>query len=241
MTVYKDLQTFINQNKSKEVIFCVANNGVNEMTFNLIESCRINKINIVVFALDKSISKFLENACDVVNYFVELGGNQIYEYETENFKKIAYYRFFILGELLRDNRKIIYLDIDIFVNKNFINDISYELNKYDVVIQTNGKNCCTGFFAIRPTDETKKYFTKSNFESKNYLNYLDQDFFNQEIFDKNIFKLKLLRIDLYPNGAYYYKNYKKIDNSCYIIHFNNIVGYIEKIKKMNEHKKWIIS
>lgn len=240
MVVYKNIKDFLKNYKNDIVLFCVANNGINEMTLNLVKSCKSNNEDIVVFALDNDVSKYFEKHCDVVNYFVELGGGKIYEYETENFKKIAYYRFFILDEILNANKQIIYLDTDIYINKHFSDDIKKELVKYEFVIQTNGKNCCTGFFAIKPTEKTKVFFNKKNFESKNYLDDLDQNFVNREIYDKNIFKLKLLDIKLYPNGKYYYENCKKIEKNCYLIHFNNLIGYDVKINKMKEFKKWNI-
>ncbi len=240
MVVYKNIKSFLDTYPKKLVIFCVANNGVKDMTLNFVKSCKKNEEEIIVFALDKEISKFLEPYCDIVNYFVEVGGNEVYDYDSKKWTILAYYRYFIINDILNTNRIIIYLDTDIVINKNFSYDIINELNNHEVVIQTNGRNCCTGFFAIKPTEKTKNFFTMDFFKPRNYLKINDQELWNAEIFNKNIFKLKLLDISLYPNGKYFYDNYKKIYNTCYLIHFNNIVGYNLKINKMKEHNKWFL-
>lgn len=240
MTIYDCISSYISKNKSNIFTFCVSTNGMKKMTLNLVKSCQANKENIVVIALDNDICDFIKNECDVIQYLIDKNSNQPYEYHTEDFKIIAWYRYFIINEFLRNNKTVIYLDIDIYVNKQFSNQILNELEQYDCVIQTNGKNCCTGFFAIKPSEKTIDVFNRKNLESQNYLEYLDQEFFNSQIYDKKVFKIKLLDISLYPNGKYYYDNSEKINNKCYLIHFNNIVGYGEKISRMKKYNKWII-
>ncbi len=241
MVVYKNISTFIKEYKNEVVMFCVANNGINEMTLNLVKSCTRNNEEIIVFALDKEVSKYFEKHCPVVEYFAEMGGNGKYNYGSDEFRIIAWHRYFIINELLKNERKIIYLDTDIVINKKFSENVLNELKNCECAIQTNGKNCCTGFFAMKPTKNTKNYFIIDNLKKNNYLSFLtDQDYFNVEIYDKKKFDIKLLDITKYPNGKYFYDNTNKIKDTCYLIHFNNVVGYQPKVDKMKKYNKWAI-
>jgi len=238
--VYENIETFLDQYPRKIVTFCVANNGVSKMTLNLIKSCiKVNEP-IVVFSIDKKITKYLSNYCDVVNYYTGKKSSSAYQYESDDFKEVAWYRYFIINKILERKKLIIYIDVDIVINKPFSKYISKELKSCECVIQTNGRNCCTGFFAIRSTENTRGYFSESNMQKKNYLSYLDQDFFNEQIYNRKRFDIKLLERSLFPNGRFYYENATNVSDKCILIHFNCIVGYHLKINKMKYYNKWNI-
>lgn len=242
-SVYENINLFLKDNKSSNIVFCVANNGILNMTKNLLISAKNNNIDLVLFALDNQIVENLKNECTIIKYFDnEVNYNKFYEYGTIDFKKVVFQRFFIGNEILKANKSYIYLDIDIVITKNFIENIleQYTNTNYDCLCQYNGTNCCTGFYSMRPTNKTISI--NYDFYKKNdYLNFNhDQDFFNKVILNNKILNIKFLDMNKYPNGNMYYLNNNKIEKECYIIHFNCVIGYKTKIDKMKLYKKWYL-
>tara|TARA_Y100000992_G_scaffold75127_1_gene47400 strand:- start:997 stop:1749 length:753 start_codon:yes stop_codon:yes gene_type:complete len=246
--IYENIDVFLQDSKNNTIVFCVANNAVLDMVKNLLYSAVKNSINIVVFALDNEIVNNLKDLCDIVKYYDNGFGGQnskdkFYRYGTEAFKNVIFQRFFIGNEILKVNKSYIYLDTDVVVTKNFVDDIleQYKNTNYDCLSQFNGTDCCTGFFSMIPNKKTKEidlnFFKKHNYEKYN----LNQPFFNGIILKNKILNIKFLNRSHYPNGRFYYDNYNKIKNVCYIVHYNGIIGYDTKIKKMKFYNNWFIS
>lgn len=238
MVIYENLDEFLKTYPKKSVLFAVANGGMIKLTRNFVRSCLKAKEDIVIFSVDKKITKKLSPYCDIVKYYTNLGGSKAYDYESKKFVEIAWYRYFILNEILKSGRTIIYSDVDIVVNKPFTEYVLNELEKTECVCQTNGKNCCTGFFSIKPSKNTINFFNKKNMVKRDYLNYLDQDYFNKFVYNRKPFDLKLLKIEHFPNGKHYYQYSQYAEQTSYLIHFNNIVGFKNKIQKMKDYGKW---
>lgn len=241
LPIYDNINYFLNKNNDKNIIFCIANNSILEMVKNLVKSADKNNIKLVLFALDEKIVKNMKNKCVIVKYFSsDIENNKFYKYGTEEFKKVIFQRFLIGNEILKKGKTYIYLDVDIVINKNFESHIlnQFKNTDYDCLIQFNGTNGCTGFFAMRPTKNSIS-FNLDLLEKYNYKNYnLNQPFFNGVIVKNNLLKVKYLNRAHYPTGEYYYKNHKNIDKICKIIHFNCVTGYQTKINKMKEYNKW---
>jgi hypothetical protein len=246
--IYENIKLFLKNNKDTNIVFCVANYAVQDMVNNLLISAKKNNVNIVLFALDNEIVKKLEGQCDIVKYIDNGFGeqtdpNKFYKFGTKEFKNVVFQRFLIGNEILNVNKSYIYIDVDIVITNNFVNNVfeQYKSTDYDCLIQFNGDNCCTGFFSMIPNEKTKQ-IDLNFFKKHNYKKYIhDQAFFNDIIFKNEILNIKFLERCHYPNGGFYYKNYKTIDNECYIIHFNCIIGYSNKINKMKFYKKWYIN
>jgi len=155
--------------------------------------------------------------------------------------KMSFFKdFFIGNEILKANKSYIYIYVDIVVTKNFINNIleQYINTNYDCLSQNSGGNsCCTGFFSIKSNEKTKKvdlnFFKKHNYE----IHTTNQPFFNKYVLKTKVLNIKFLDRTFYPTGNYYYKNHINIDDKCYIIHFNCIIGYNTKIDKMKFYIK----
>ena len=87
----------------------------------------------------------------------------------------------------------------------------------------------------------QKDYSISFFKKFNYEKYTtNQKFFNKYVLKSKILNIKFLNRNCYPNGHHYYRNYKDIDDMCYIIHFNCIIGYNTKIDKMKFYNKWYL-
>lgn len=239
MVIYENIDDFLLNYPHKTVFFAVANAGILKLTRNFIRTCLKVDEKIVLFSVDEFTTNKISPFCDIVKYYTDLGGTDEYNYESKKFIKIAWYRYFILNEILKSGRTIIYSDVDIVLLKPISKYILNELENAECVCQANGKNSCTGFFAIKPTKNTIDFFSNERMEKKKYLSYLDQDFFNKFVYRRKPFDVKLLRRDHFPNGKYYYQYPEYADQVSYLIHFNNIVGLKNKLAKMKKHGKWL--
>jgi len=249
MKNYKNIHQFLKNYKKNNVIFCYGNYAIFDMAKNLIKSAQKAGVTIIFFALDKKVSDALNGICDIVNYFdKEIEQDKFYKYGdfTYEYKKLMWHCWMIGNEILRCNKSYIYLDIDIVVKKDFENSLlqQYENTDYDCLMQsevygTITDQGCAGFYSLRPTKRTIDLFTIDFLEKHQYLDYPgDEQFFNGVIVKNKILNIKILNRDEYPNGGYYYRNYKRINNICKIIHFCFITGYKEKINKMQAHGCW---
>ena len=111
----------------------------------------------------------------------------------------------------------------------------------DMLIQNDGSNdddtsnLCSGFMFIQSNPRTLKIFNPEEMDiHKNTVGWDDQVYINNI---KNNLKFKTLPFDLFPTGAYYYKNHSSINP--YMIHFNWVVGH-EKERRMRCYNKWLI-
>lgn len=253
--IYENIDEFINHNNDHLVSFTVSTNNNLNLIQNLFQSAQNNNIKLVLFALDKYIAEFIQDKFDVdIVMFVMNDNNPNeskeffnYEFGTDEWKQIVYYRYFITHRLLKDGRNIVYLDTDVYINRNYILDIKEKLRKNDIVIQNNGRNCCTGFFAMKSCRKLINFFSKRNMLKLNCYEFggkggsSDQKFFNHFIgMHMDEFNCVMLERNFYPNGNYYYDNHEMIDEYCFIIHFNCVQGEFKKIKRVIQYKKLLI-
>ena len=252
--LFENIDEFINYNNEHLISFTVSTYNNLNMLRNLISSANLNNINLVFFALDKNIATYVNKNfnIDVVLFILDdnLSNNGFmnYKYGSKEWASIVYHRYFITHRLLKDGRNIVYMDTDVFINRNYLVDIKEKLRKNDIVIQSNDRDCCTGFFAMKSTKQLTLFFNR-----KNMINKLkcyeyggaggpsDQKFFNHYI-GKHMkdYNCKLLERNFYPNGNYFYDNYDIINEYCYIVHFNCVKGEYKKIKKTIEFNKLLI-
>jgi len=253
--LFSSIEEYVNITKKDTIIFCVANIGILDMLENFIISCLKNNIDILLFALDNDVASIIYNKynidiilygdefCSILKnkFNVTINLNNFIRYDTHNFRYISFARFFILNKILKQKINIIYLDVDIVIKKNFIEEIKNIAIKHDCVFQFNGENCITGFFAMKPTQKLINFLEVDNLKSLNIFNYVhDQDFWNKVVYDNKLFNIKLLNRDHYPNGGHYYKNHKNIKDVCRLIHFNCLIGESNKINKMKELNEWFL-
>ena len=253
--LFSSIEEYLNVTKKDTIIFCIANIGILDMLENFIISCLKNNIDIVLFALDNEVATIINNKyninviqygdefCSILKnkFNVTINLNNFIQYNTYNFRYISVARFFIINKILKQNINIIYSDVDIVVKKNFYDEIKDILNTYECVFQFNGEDCCSGFFAMKPTQKLTNFLEVDNLKRLNIFKYVhDQEFWNKVAYNNKLFNIKLLNRDHYSNGSHYYKNHKNIKDVCRLIHFNCLIGETNKINKMKELNEWFL-
>jgi len=257
--IYENIDEFINLNNDHLISFTVSTFNNLNILRNLIQSAINQKINLVLFALDKKIASYISRFydIDIVLFFIHTNPNENnedddkiinYKYGSPEWASIVYDRYFITHRLLKDGRNIVYMDTDVFINRNYLMDIKEKLRDKDIVIQTNGKDCCTGFFAMKSCKKLINFFNRKHMTQKlNCYDFggdggpSDQKFFNHYI-GSNLseFNCEFLEINFYPNGKYYYNNYDIINEYCYIIHFNCVRTEYKKILRLLQFNRLLV-
>ena len=121
----------------------------------------------------------------------------------------------------------------------YLND---EIGKLDLLIQNDinlekpdNENLCAGFMVINSNEKTREFFNTDNIPREIIMNGLhDQGYINSE---KEKLNYKKLPSELFPNGSYFYKNFKQINPK--IIHFNYVIGR-KKITTMKKYGEWYL-
>jgi len=216
----------------------LTNNGYLDYTLNCYKS--LENINFDIPLKSYAIG---------VNAYEKLNGlkksvEQIHDEENTTFETyrqgkwsyITYYKFEVIYKNLLSSDFVCFTDGDIvFQNKDFMDFLRGEIGNYDLLIQHDYPHeLCSGFMFIKSNANTLNYFNPKNIPFQSDPKWDDQVYINKI---KNNIHYKLLPIEYFPNGHYYYKNYKKINP--YLIHFNCVLGH-EKKERMIKHNKWYL-
>ena len=250
---FNSLDEFINNYDSDIVHFCVANNGGARLAINLAKSCKRHGIPLVFFGQDldslKKLSKYAITVNNIKDNKYRLNicrgySNHSENFGTKGFKKVCWLRYEICKAILDSNRTVIYLDNDIVIKKNYeakILNYFFEEENLDCVFQPEiEEEVCSGFYALNKNSKEKiaKLFSEEFLSKNNYQSFDgDQRFINKVILknETQLLNYKILPIDNYPVGYWWYRNHKKISKKTVLVHYNYIVGDFRKIVKMIRH------
>uniref|UniRef100_A0A6C0ESD8 Nucleotide-diphospho-sugar transferase domain-containing protein n=1 Tax=viral metagenome TaxID=1070528 RepID=A0A6C0ESD8_9ZZZZ len=164
-------------------------------------------------------------------------------FRAGNWSNITHNKLSIIHENLLKYEFVCFTDGDIvYENNDFYTYLKENIGDSDIFIQNEGMsdsevwNLCSGFMFIRSTPQTISLFDPVHTEiHKNTVGWDDQVYINSIIKQLNY---KVLPVDLFPNGRYYYANNENI--KPYIIHFNWTIGHIKK-EYMKKYNKWFIT
>ncbi len=227
-------------------LITLTNDGYIEYTENLLISLRnvgINDLNIYCVG-QKSYNYFKNKGVLVnkINTNIISSANKFQNWRTKNFNKLMFYKLKLIHETLKSNEQTLYIDGDIVFLENTLEEIKNYKN-YDLVGQfdfnptSDVKTLCAGFMMINSNEKTLNLFDPEKVPKKllnRKFHFDDQKYINRNI---NNVKYNFFDLESYPNGAYFYKNYKNLNPS--IIHFNYIVGEKKK-QKMKEMGYWYL-
>jgi len=250
---FESLDEFINKYDSDIVHFCVANNGGARLAINLAKSCNKHDIPLVFFGQDldslKKLSKYAITVNNIKDNKYRLNicrgySNHSENFGTNGFKKVCWLRYEICKAILDSNRTVIYLDNDIVIKKNYEAQILkyfFEEENLDCVFQAEiEEKVCSGFYALNKNSKEKiaELFSEEFLSKNNYQRFDgDQRFINKVILknETQLLNYKILPIDNYPVGYWWYRNHKRISKKTVLVHYNYIVGDFRKIVKMIRH------
>jgi len=229
----------------------LTNKGYAEFTLNLLIS--LNKANVqeelIVYCIDDYSYNFFGDkgySVEKVDHAFKENLNDISQWRSYEFNKIMFLKLSIIYLNLKQFQKVLFIDGDIFVKKDFFNYLNEYSDNFDILAQLDNdansdspiKTLCAGFMLIKSSKKTLKLFNpkKISYLKKRRKNFLFDD---QKHINLNIHKLDVnfLEPEKFPNGSYFYKHNKKINPL--LIHFNWIKND-EKKELMENYNCWLI-
>tara|TARA_B000000609_G_C24134296_1_gene327342 strand:- start:71 stop:766 length:696 start_codon:yes stop_codon:yes gene_type:complete len=223
-------------------VITLSNKGYIKYTKNLIRSIEKNHIdiNLKIYVMDNYSFNYFKKLNQNVELLDGINNQKFLKQDSKDFGTYMLQKLKIIYSSLLNFEDVVYLDGDIVIKKNFLNYLRENEKDYDLMIQ-NDKNpkkpnieyLCAGFMKLKSNKNTLNFFNPKNIPSQMIMSGLhDQQYINENKDKLNYMKLPL---DLFPNGAHYYINYKTIDPL--IIHFNYVIGSKKK-KLMKKHNEW---
>ncbi len=221
----------------------LTNTGYIEYTENCLQSLKEigSTLNLKCYCIGKKGYEYL-NSKKYNCFLIDEEENSNFQiFRQGNWSNIVFNKFAIIYENLLKYKYVCITDGDIvFENANFLQYLLENIELNELLIQTeyiDEKNyvLCSGFMFIKSNSNTLNFFNPKYIEhKKDTIGWGDQIYVNN---NKHKLKYKMLPIELFPNGNYYYKNFNRL--KPYLIHFNWIIGN-EKKEKMLNYGKWYL-
>ncbi|MCK5137862.1 MAG: hypothetical protein KAR19_18900 [Bacteroidales bacterium] len=174
------------------------------------------------------------------------------DYSGKYWRDITLPKLIMAYEVMSRGKNVLFSDADIVFLKNPFPYLINQQDGYDLAIQCDDKstipihnlkdNCvemlCSGFYYLKSTKASNDLF---------YLYHLGKliNIFNndqvllQKLLKYRSFKYNILNRDLFPNGTYWYENYRVIKEKAFIVHYNWLTNTNEKIEKMKIFNHWL--
>ena len=231
--------------KNTVAFITLSNSGYIEYTINCLKS--LESVNSSYFPKVYCIGSVGSQKLQSLGYSTEL----IDEEENSNFQNIrcgnwsniVYNKFVIIHKNLLTHDFVCITDGDIvYKNPEFMNYLLDNIGNHELLIQnemmSNNETdvLCSGFMFIKSTQNTISLFNTTNVEEfRSKTGWGDQLYVNDV---KHKMDYKVLPLELFPNGRFYYENHKTINP--FLVHFNWVKGH-EKKEKMKTHEAWFNS
>lgn len=235
-------------NDSNFRMITVTNSGYKRITENCIISLMKIKFpleKIIIYAMDIECQEYLKKKFPTIT--VKLNdyiNKEEQQYLQKDWNTVTMQKINIISKELDNYEYLILFDGDIVFNKlNFADFLLDKMNKdktLELFTQEEFKGnasseICSGFYILRSTDNTKKYFNSKYFLKNNNYYCNDQYYVNSI---KHNLKWEYLPLNLFPNGSYFYDHHKNRDEA-YIIHFN-FIKFQQKESRMRTYNKWFL-
>jgi len=232
------------KNKFESVTF--TNKGYTNFTHNLLESINKNEvdINLNINTLDKESYNFFKDKNTKVTFLKsESKHSEFLDQKSEEFGTLMIKKFECIYKSLLENELVLYIDGDIVIKRNFKDILIKKMENLDFLFQNDKNpkkplqlNLCAGFMMIKSNKKTLKFFNPETLPINRIINYRTHD---QTYIIKNRakFKYQTLPLDKFPNGPYFYENYKSFEP--WMVHFNYVLGK-EKENLMKKYNEWYL-
>ena len=216
------------------------NFGYIDYTKNLIlslEKCNF-PLRLTVYCVDKKSYDILNVNKNINLKYLNDEDNQTEQFVklyAEGWDQMMILKMKSIQKELSEYDYVFYTDSDIVFENNYcIQYLIDNLYDNDLLVQNNyNHEFCAGFMFIKSNDITKNIFETKDIDMKEFI--CDQPYLNSK---KNIMKYRVLPLELFPVGGFYFKYNKSINP--FIIHFNWAVGN-EKLTRMHSYHKWYIA
>jgi lipopolysaccharide biosynthesis glycosyltransferase len=247
------------------VFISVFNEGCIELAKNHLESLkRAGITNYVAYVTDQESYNKLINNYNVVYLSNSQITNDKKDFNSEDFNKLSYLRYYVIQKYLEANQPVWYLDVDTVVLKNLNKKYVELLETYknyhlDGLFQSDINSICTGCMCLFPTENIKQLVNTiikeklGNANDQMLLNYLVNE-------KKHPLSFALLECTEFPIGYLYFNNqyvvpvdsslskviekkneYESIPNKdTHFVHANWIIGNENKIKSLKEYNLWFV-
>lgn len=229
--------------KSTVKFITLTNNEYVDYTLNCLKS--LENIDFTIPLNSYSLGDDAHNILQSCGYkshslrLESINDSQFNTFRKGNWHNVTKRKFEIIHRELKKNEYVCFTDGDVvFLDRNFMNYCFDYIQNTDMVIQNDTLsdsdcgNLCSGFMFIKSNNKTLDIFDPKNVEKYVKPGWDDQIYINKV---KNKLDFKVLPLELFPNGKYYYDNYKKLFPM--MIHFNWVIGH-QKQMKMILHSKW---
>jgi hypothetical protein len=221
----------------------LTNNGYVDYTLNCIESLKKSKSekNLQVYCIGKKGHDILTNNNVSCEWIDDETACDFQEFRKKKWSNVTYHKFEIIHANLLTHKFVCITDGDIVYEKNGMFDfLLSNISDNDLLIQSEGLPCkdvCSGFMFIQSNETTLDVFNPQHIQKYQNVEGWDDQIYLNTI--KYSIKYKLLPLDLFPTGRYFY-DYSLRIKAPFLIHFNWIIGHKKK-QKMLDYGKWYMS
>ena len=217
-----------------------------DYTENLLSSINQNNVNLdlKVYVLDRDSEKYFKKIHEDTAFLdSDQNFNEFMDQKDSKFGELMIKKFDCIHRSLLENKNVLYIDGDIVIKKNIKQYLLNNMKNLDILFQNdknpkkpNQENLCAGFMLIRSNKKTINFFNPEKIPIKKIVKYRTHDQ-TYIIRNRAKFKYKVLSQRDFPNGPFFYENFKSIDPA--IIHFNFVLGD-RKIELMKEYGEWYL-
>lgn len=261
----------------KNLYFTITNNGYTDIVINFINRC----VDLKIFFNDFLIVCTDEQSAATLNKYESLGikilpiyqildntiSTEFVAWATANYKHLVFFKLkikeYILKKFYQNYNNIIYLDTDMWINWNFIDEMNNILrnSEYDVIFQDgedylqNTDDCCiiqdgcrlvhktlcnsycTGFMVMN-TKQTQKIITDLlSYDQSNFMSYAgNQEFINERLYYSDL-RAMCFPKRLIPNLSNH--NFFRSYQHYWMLHYTYIRGK-DKISYMKKYNHWTL-
>ncbi len=241
-------ENIIKKKENNTQLITLANKGYIDYIENLLyfmETCNFSE-KLKIYCLDEECYEFfskkyknntielINNNQDLSEFITYVAPQQEDSEEKKRWAEIMKCKLLIINNELKNGNDTIYIDGDIVVFDNFINDLKIQISDFDLLIQNDEypgwDKLCAGFLYFKSNEKNIKLTSKENLP--NYPEWLNDQQFLRSIRHK--LRYKYLDLNQYPNGQYW-REFNPTNPK--IIHYNHDVS-IGKIMRMKSFNHW---
>lgn len=216
----------------RDVMLTYTTYGYTSLTDNLISSAEKVGLGhlIIVVCLDwKSLRHYRDMGQPAI-YLDGFEASERLDFYEEGWTRLMLAKQVAIWVFLKAKRNVIYIDGDIFIKDNFLNNLRSYSRNHKIAYQSdenrfieyNGLDpkmirYCAGFGYIKHSIETINLYEPYLIDLNIYGD--DQTYINYLINQMGI-EVMQLPCAAYPNGSYWFRNHVNIEDQAQIVHFN---------------------